>query len=236
MLLGLAMVAGSGWLIYGNKTEDEAAGSMSEAALLEMREVMDAAPKATRAPRSTSAPRSTLAPEGELPAATPIPEMPTMEIDGHAYIGYLEIPTIGVSLPVMSDWSYPKLRIAPCRYWGSAYDDSMVIMAHNYERHFGRIGALEIGDPVQFIDCDGNIFRYVVAAHEQLERTDVQKMLADSWDLTLFTCTYGGANRVTVRLTRVDAFAANGALEGDAESGPTQAGALVCRQTGGAIR
>lgn len=77
---------------------------------------------------------------------------------------------------------------------------------------------------------------YVVAAHEQLERTDVQKMLADSWDLTLFTCTYGGANRVTVRLTRVDAFAANGALEGDAESGPTQAGALVCRQTGGASR
>ena len=57
--------------------------------------------------------------------------------------------------------------------------------------------------PAGTIDCDGNIFRYVVAAHEQLERTDVQKMLADSWDLTLFTCTYGGANRVTVRLTRV---------------------------------
>lgn len=202
MLLGLAMVAGSGWLIYGNKTEDEAAGSMSETALVEMREAMDAAPKVTLAPKAT------LAPDGELPAATPIPEMPTMEIDGNEYIGYLEIPTIGVSLPVMSDWSYPQLRIAPCCYWGSAYDDSLVIMAHNYDRHFGRIGTLEIGAPVQFIDCEGNIFRYVVAAHEQLERTDVQEMLADSWDLTLFTCTYGGANRVTVRLTRVDAFAA----------------------------
>lgn len=203
MLLGLAMVAGSGWLIYGNKTEDEAAGSLSEVALVEMREVMDAAPKATIAPKAT------LAPDGELPAATPVAEMPTMEIDGHEYIGYLEIPTIGISLPVMSGWSYPKLRIAPCRYWGSAYDDSLVIMAHNYDRHFGRIDTLEIGAPVQFIDADGRIFRYVVAAHEQLESIDVQQMLTDSWDLTLFTCTYGGAKRVTVRLTRVGAFAAS---------------------------
>ena len=201
MLLGLAMVAGSGWLIYGNKTEDEAAGKHSEVALVEMREIMDAAPAAT------SAPMATLAPDEELPAATPIPEMPTMEIDGNEYIGYLEIPTIGITLPVMSDWSYPQLRVAPCRYWGSAYDDSLVIMAHNYDRHFGRIATLEIGDPVQFVDCDGNIFRYVVASHEQLERYDVQEMLTESWDLTIFTCTYGGASRVTVRLIRVDAFA-----------------------------
>ena len=43
-------------------------------------------------------------------------EMPSVEIDGDCYIGILEIPSIGLTLPVMKDWSYAKLRIAPCLY------------------------------------------------------------------------------------------------------------------------
>lgn len=197
MLLGLAMVAGSGWLIFENRTEDEAAGSYSEQALVEIKDVIAAEPKPTVAPHTAEV----------EPVATPIPEMPTMEIDGQEYVGYLELPTIGLSLPVMSEWSYAKLRVAPCRYWGSAYDDTMVIMAHNYDRHFGRVSSLNIGDPVQFVDAEGNIFKYVVAAQETLQRTDVDLMLDSEYDLTLFTCTYGGASRITVRLNRVLAYA-----------------------------
>lgn len=201
MLLGLAMVAGSGWMIFRNNSEDEAAGSMSEVALVEIKDVIAAAPTATPAPKSTIAPFYAATPE-----PTQAPEMPTMDIDGRDYIGYLELPTIGLSLPVMSDWSYAQLRVAPCRYHGSAYDDSMVIMAHNYDRHFGRLGSLNIGDPVQFVDAQGNIFRYVVAKQETLERSDVEPMIESEYDLSLFTCTYGGASRVTVRLERVLAY------------------------------
>lgn len=190
MLLGLAMVAGSGWLLYENYTEDQDAGTLSESALVEMKDTIAAKPKETLLPRLE-------------PEATLTPEMPTMQIDGQDYIGYLEMPTIGLSLPVMSDWSYPQLRTAPCRYRGSAYDDTLVIMAHNYDRHFGRVSGMNIGDPVQFVDAQGNIFKYVVAAHETLERTDVEPMLNSEYDLTLFTCTYGGASRITVRLDRV---------------------------------
>lgn len=82
-----------------------------------------------------------------------VPDMPIMTIDGQEYIGYLELPTLDLSLPVMSQWSYPRLRIAPCRYWGNAYDDTLVILAHNYDRHFGRIKNLAIDDPVQFVDA-----------------------------------------------------------------------------------
>lgn len=133
-------------------------------------------------------------------------EMPTMKIDKQSYIGYIELPTLGISLPVISEWSYPRLRIAPCRYSGSAYDDSLVILAHNYARHFGNIQRLSIGDPVQFIDARGNIFRYVVAKHETLGRRDVKEMIDSGYDLTLFTCTYGGKYRITVRLNRVDGY------------------------------
>ena len=148
------------------------------------------------------------------PAAeeTPLPdpagrEMPMLEIDGQAYIGYLGLPTLGLSLPVMSEWSYPKLRVAPCRYWGSAYDDSLVILAHNYDRHFGRLQELATGDPVQFIDADGVIYQYTVEKQEILEKPDVEKMVDSGYDLTLFTCTYGGRHRVTVRLRRTKTLA-----------------------------
>ena len=45
-------------------------------------------------------------------------EMPETEVDGHLYIGVLEIPVLELELPVMSRWSYPDLKIAPCRYQG----------------------------------------------------------------------------------------------------------------------
>ncbi len=112
MLLGLAMVVGSGWLIFRNHSEDQAAGAQSDVALVEIKEVIAAEPKSTPAPTATPEPGVRVV---VLPTATPVPEMPTMDIDGRDYIGYLEMPTIGISLPVMSDWSYPLLRIAPCR-------------------------------------------------------------------------------------------------------------------------
>ena len=40
-------------------------------------------------------------------------EMTVTAIDGWDYIGYLSIPSIGLALPVMSEWSYPGLKIAP---------------------------------------------------------------------------------------------------------------------------
>ena len=58
--------------------------------------------------------------------------MPTQEVDGQSYIGVLELQPLGLSLPIISQWSYPGLRIAPCRYTGSAYQNDLVIAAHNY--------------------------------------------------------------------------------------------------------
>lgn len=198
MLLALAMLSGAGWLIFENNAEETLAEKKAEQVMFSLTHKMQnsAAPAAV--------PDITPAPDANTIAVTP--EMPVMEIDGHAYIGYLEMPAIGLKLPVMSDWSYPKLRIAPCRYWGSVYDDTLVIMAHNYERHFGQIASMEPGAPVQFVDADGNIYKYVVAKQEILQKQDVDKMVSREWDLTLFSCTYGGEKRVTVRLERVLAY------------------------------
>lgn len=126
---------------------------------------------------------------------------PGWELDGHRCIGVLEIPALGLQLPVMEQWSDAELRFAPCRYTGSAYGGDLVICAHNYAAHFGSIGKLSFGDEVTFTDMDGNIFRYQAADIEILPPDAVEEMTAAEWDLTLFTCTLGGASRVTVRCT-----------------------------------
>lgn len=126
-------------------------------------------------------------------------EMTEMMIDGYAYIGYLTVPALGLDLPVMSEWDYTRLKIAPCRYAGSTKTGNLVLCAHNYDRHFGNIKTLSVGDEVDFTDMDGVTTSYTVASVEILEPTAVEDMTDSGYDLTLFTCTYGGASRVTVR-------------------------------------
>ena len=139
--------------------------------------------------------------EAEIPAylLDPGREMPAVEVDGGRYIGVLEVPSLGLELPVMETWSYPNLRVAPCRYSGSAYQDDMIVAAHNYKTHFGQLKELRPGDEVRFTDTEGNVFRYAVAELETLGKYDVEEMKSGGWALTLFTCTYGGQSRVTVR-------------------------------------
>lgn len=145
-------------------------------------------------------------PEGMLPdyEVAPEMEMPTVAVASYDYIGYLSIPALSLELPVMSEWSYPNLKVSPCRYAGSAYEDGFVICAHNFKRHFGGLKDLSIGDAIQFVDVDGNAFDYVVAEVGQLNPDDTREMLSKDWALSLFTCTLGGQFRVTVRCDRAE--------------------------------
>lgn len=131
-------------------------------------------------------------------------EMPTMEIDGQLYVGTLTVPAIDLELPVLSAWSYPNLKISPCRYTGSVYQSNMVIAAHNYSTHFGNLKDLSAGDEVVFTDISGNVFHYQVAEIEVLQPSATEEMTSGDWSLTLFTCTVGGQNRVTVRCTMME--------------------------------
>ena len=129
-------------------------------------------------------------------------EMPEVSIPGleeAGCIGIIEIPSINIKLPVLSTWSYSLLKKAPCRYTGSIYLDNMVIAAHNSDAHFKKISNLQEGDIVTFTDAVGNVFTYTVAGIELLQPNEVDNMTNGQWPLTLFTCTYGGASRVTVR-------------------------------------
>ena len=141
------------------------------------------------------------------PELDPDQPMTEVELDGWNYIGYLSIPSIGLNLPVMSEWSYAGLKIAPGRYSGSTYADNMVVCAHNYAKHFSPITWLAEGAEVYFTDMDGMRWSYEVSAVETIQPTQIEKMTektedSENWDLTLFTCTTGGSARCAVRCVR----------------------------------
>lgn len=130
-------------------------------------------------------------------------DLPETEYDGRRYVGVITIPALEVELPVLKGWSRSGAKIAPCRFEGTPYMDDLVICAHNYQSHFGRLNTLKTGDLVQFMDMEGNLFTYQVVSFEILQPNQAELLRSGGWDLTLFTCTIGGQTRFTVRCEKI---------------------------------
>ena len=132
-----------------------------------------------------------------------VPEMPTKEIDGNRYIGVIEIPSLSVSLPVFAEWNYDLLKLSPCYYSGSYYTNDLVLCAHNYRSHFGRLRRTAIGTDIYFTAVSGGTYHYIVSNRETLKPDENDRMITSdgTWDLTLFTCYTGGRTRCTLRCT-----------------------------------
>jgi sortase A len=197
VILGAALLGAALLLLHMNQQEDQSAQGAAVTVLPQL--VQQVQEKTALEPEITDddllIPVELLTPE-QL-------EMTEVIIDGHAYIGYLSIPKLELELPILSQWSYPKLQIAPCRYFGSLRGEDLVLVAHNYNSHFGRISQLEILDELAFTDMDGNVTAYQVVGKDILDPTAVEEMTSGDFDLTLFTCTYGGRSRVTIYCDRL---------------------------------
>lgn len=176
-------------------------------------ETTDAAPE-TEETQATEQPEETEETEeaeetGEPEELPEIPDIydPTMTevlIYGYPYIGYLSVPDLELALPIISEWSYPRFQIAPCRVSGTVLEGNLVLGAHNYPSHFGRLSQLSRGADIYFTDMDDNVHHYQVADIEILQPNDIDLLTAGEYPLTLFTCTYGGKTRVTIRCDFAD--------------------------------
>lgn len=142
--------------------------------------------------------------EETLPDGVVDGDMLSVILDGHYYIGILEMPTLGITLPVQWGWSDALMDISPCRYNGTLQDNNLIIMAHNYSTHFGTIFDLKVDDAICFTDVLGNRISYVVCGVDVFGRSEIQKMYDGDWDLTLFTCVPNTYNRIAVRCRRVE--------------------------------
>ena len=198
MIIGALLVAGALMLYLSNEKEDQQAGTSSDEILIQIQQeiqqiISEEAP--------TESPLDLIPPELLSPEDLVMTER---MVNGYSCIGYVSIGELNLELPVISDWSYQKLRVSPCRFSGTVRGEDLVIMAHSYKSHFGRLSTLSEGSAVQFTDMDGKTWCYKVVAMDVLDPTAVDEMIAGEYDLTLFSCTPTGKHRVTVRCDLVE--------------------------------
>lgn len=174
--LGAVLILAALLLFLHNHGEDRRAGQEAESLLEDARSAMAA-------------------------NADPEPQEEPAEEITYDYAGVIAIPDLSLELPVIDQWNYARLKVAPCRQSGAAADGDLVIAAHNYKSHFGYLDRLEPGASVIFTDMEGTVYRYAVEEIRQLEPEDVEdvsSVFSSEYPLVLYTCTPGGKARVAV--------------------------------------
>ena len=195
ILLGMACLLASAGFVFYNRMEAQSGAEFSRTLLQDVQEnVVETAKMESKQPENATE---------EVLLDTEPRQMRTIPAGEYESIGILSIPALELELPVLTDWSYEKLKKAPCHYYGSYYEGDFVIAAHNYKSHFGRLSELQPGDIVLFTDAQGVQHSYRVVLLETLPKEATLEMITSGFDLSLYTCTPGGASRVTVRCNRI---------------------------------
>ncbi len=202
MLLGLALCFGAAGLYVYNRAEDIAAGDVASQYLPHILELI---------PENKTPENSVPSSPNNGNSEAPIPEdahdklnsyvsnMLVTQVEGYDFVGYISIPRLEIALPVLSETSDSALKKFPCRFSGSPKTNNLVVGAHNYENHFGRIDELSQGDVILFTDMEGNVWQYAVSYSEILSPEDVEPLKGSGFPLTLYTCNYDGSKRITLR-------------------------------------
>ena len=206
VITGAVLMLSALLLFLYNGYEERRAGQQAELLVAELQTMIAEQPQPVPEPEDhpvTMPQAESAVPETEIEAEISEPEetipaeMPVVMLDGYDYIGWLSIPDLGLALPVMAEWDYERLKIAPCRHFGSSRTDDLVIAAHNYRTHFGSLASLSAGAEVVFTDMDGVENRYQLAeAPILLPPEAVDAVQNSGHDLVLYTCTPGNAQRV----------------------------------------
>ena len=159
-LVGLILIMCAMAVLFHNKKEDNLAQKSSNTVLSSLKEKIE---------------------ESNLKTSD---EEKDLNKDLNQYDGYIKIPKLNLELPVMKKPTQANLKKSPCIYSGTAKDSNLIIAAHNYSAHFGKINQLENGDK------------------EKINGSNSEQMQNENYALTLFTCDYTGRDRITIRCER----------------------------------
>ena len=135
------------------------------------------------------------------PADLPAPEVTGDPWAGYEVIGVVGLPDLGLSLPVLADYTQDLLAVAPRRYTDdlALEPGQLVVAGHNYRTHFGRLGELAPGSRITWQNLDGVTYTYTVTEVTEIDAGDREALEQGDWDLTLFTCDVTRTRRILVR-------------------------------------
>lgn len=134
-----------------------------------------------------------------VPGSYGDPLMPALEIEGVDYTAILEIPALGITLPVADQWDSSRLHRSPARYFGSTYDNTLVIGGTDNAKQFGFCDTIDQGVTITVTDMTGAEFTYTVARVDRAKHAQTQWLCQEDWDLTLFCRELYSMNYLAVR-------------------------------------
>ncbi|MBQ3557494.1 MAG: sortase [Oscillospiraceae bacterium] len=185
ILLGLSMILASAYLFSRYEQEAETAGENAQQLLAALTEEIEKNKEQNLYDTAVQ--------------EQSIGQMLQTSLQGYDLVGIIRVPSMGVELPVLNDWNYDLLKLSPCRYSGSIEGQNLILMGHNYKKHFAPLRRVSSGDRVEFLDVNGTSHAYVVAETEVLKPTQLDELSSSEHSLTIFTCTSGGQSRFVVR-------------------------------------
>lgn len=110
--------------------------------------------------------------------------MAVLSVDGTNFVGILELPKYGSTLPVCNDWG--EVGEYPCRFDGSVYNRTMQIGATTQKGQYDFYREISVGDAVFFTDMEGNRFSYQVTDIRYEKHADQTALQQKDAALTLF--------------------------------------------------
>ena len=123
----------------------------------------------------------------------------------------LNIPSLEINYPVLSDTSDELLKISLNKFWGCGPNEvgNYCIVGHNYDGKdilFGKLNRIKNGDIVELEDSSGRKVSYKVYNIFIVEPSDVactSQLTNGKREMTLITCAEGGRRRLVVKCREV---------------------------------
>lgn len=132
----------------------------------------------------------------------------TYTVSGEQYtvVGILDIPSLGIKYPILSETSTQLLKVSLNKYWGANPNEvgNMVVVGHNYNdnKFFSKLPKIEIGNIVKITDLAGKTLDYKVYDTSVIDPYDnacTSQLTDGHTEITLITFYNNGKDRFVAK-------------------------------------
>ena len=128
----------------------------------------------------------------------------------YEFVGYVNIPSIDVNYPILSETSDDLLKVSVCKFWGSNPNQvgNLCIAGHNYrnKRFFSKVPTLKVDDIIEITDLNKNTIKYAIYDKFTVDPSDTSctsQITNGKKIVTLITCTDDSKQRVIVKAKEI---------------------------------
>lgn len=142
----------------------------------------------------------------KLYASANVPYEEKVIPDSPFVIGTLEIPSLSLTLPVLSEMNDELLKLSACRFYGPMPNQvgNLCIAGHNYNdgSFFSNVPQLSVGDVILFTDTYYHTITYEIYQKYEISAKDISCTNQETngqKEITLVTCNNFTGNRIIVK-------------------------------------